>query len=166
MTIVDLTFSDSDEDSAPPSSKARLKKKEKPPLFSPENDSDDGSSDEIELLDPKPVASTSKLPAIPSTKVTKRKAPPLQQADRKRSALSTSSWTCSACTFSNPLAYLQCEICATVRPSQSASVATFSGPRASQNLSTDLSWYCHVCAEENPHDRWSCGGCSNIKLSS
>lgn len=172
LTVVDLTSSDS-EDDLPPLLPVAGPSSSKKPLFLPDEPSDQESTDdEIEVISstikPKasstkskvqspPKASTSKLAA---PKGIKRKLTPAAAeiaSKRLQTESLSNEWSCPACTYVNPSNFLQCEICASVKPSAITNdvEAVVNGPRATQNLRTADSWFCHVCAEENPTERWS-----------
>ncbi|KAH8918632.1 WLM-domain-containing protein [Atractiella rhizophila] len=147
-----------------------------PPTTSPASPS--SSTPSIQRAASTPSSTQDRQPKISTA--SRSKPPPIAQGSSgsnpprptlvpKSTSSSTvvpTSWACSACTFlnTNPLA-LQCEICTTVRPSDTL-ISRSNTDIPTARVLDDEGWFCHRCSLKNDNQFWSCGACSAIKLSS
>ena len=178
--VIDLS-SDSESDTELPSSKAsssRVKVEDTAPSTS-------SSDDDIQLVSSSMPPASSRAASIVAKRKPTSPLPKERSVKRPTPVPKPSVWACSACTFENASASLQCQVCEALRTNVAQLLdkpARSNAVQASRPIAGPT-WLCHICvsprvfrymqylilrlqATETSHDFWSCRLCGAIKLSS
>lgn len=192
VEVIDLTIDSDDEEEYAIDSKGtrsrdgsapedeREVKKVKPELFLSESDEDDvkpfqqPQASTSNLAKPKAPPKLKSIVHPPPSAAVKRPAVDKKPPPPAPAALAPSTWSCEICTFQNPLLYLACSICQTVRPAKTLAQRSQAVDEKAQEEREkrqkrereEEGWKCSNCKTKTSHDFWCCSRCGEVKKDS